>query len=88
MQHSNRRRIQIVKLPAPRTDDEGDNRHEHHQRGERHDNEDHAHDARSFGNVVLDHDANTTVNELAGIRIAATSGLIVPVTASAAPTML
>jgi hypothetical protein len=37
---------------------------------------------------VLDHDANTTVNELAGIKTAAMSGLIVPVTASAAPMML
>ena len=92
VQHSHGGGIEVVELPASSTPDERDHRRQRDERSERDDQVDHAHAARSAararGKVVLNHDASTTVNELAGIRTAAMSGVIVPVTASVAPMML
>lgn len=88
VKHPDRRRIEIIELTPARAHDEPNDRGEHDERGERNHDENHAHRARSFGNVVLDHDASTTVNELAGISTAAMSGVITPVTASVAPIRL
>lgn len=82
-----RRRLQIVELPAARGPGEGDDRHEDDHECERQHEEDDAHDA--LGSKVRPrHDAMSTVSELAGINRAAMSGVMIPVTASAAPTTL
>lgn len=88
VQHPHRRSVEVIELPAPSARDERDDRGEDDERRQRHDNEDHAHDTRSFGNVSLSHDASTTVSELAGMSTAAISGVITPVTASVAPITL
>lgn len=88
IEHPDRRRIEVVELPPAGADDECNDCGEHDDRGQRHDNEDHAHRALSLGKVVLSHDASTTVSELAGISTAAMSGVITPVTASVAPMRL
>ena len=88
MKHAHGWCIEIIELATSSAVYERDDRNEHDERGERHDDEDDAHESRSLGNDVLDQDANTTVNELNGIRIAAMSGVMVPVTASVAPMTL
>lgn len=88
IEHPNRRRIEVIELPPPSARHERDDRSEHDERSQRDDNEDHAHAARSVGNVRLSHDASTTVSELAGISTAAISGVITPVAASVAPIRL
>ena len=88
IEHPHRRRIEVIELPSPSARNERDDRGEHDERRQRDNDEDHAHDARSFGNVRLSHDASTTVSELAGMSTAAISGVITPVTASVAPITL
>ena len=88
IEHPHRRRIEIVELAPPSAGDERDDRGKHDERRQRHDNEDHAHDARPVGNVRLTHEASTTVSELAGMSTAAISGVITPVTASVTPITL
>jgi hypothetical protein len=92
VQHSHGGRIEVVELPAPSPPHERDHGCQRNERSEWDDQVDHAHvappAARVRGKVVLNHDASTTVNELAGISTAAMSGVIVPVTASVAPMML
>ena len=88
VQHPNGRSVQVIELTPPSAPHERDDRHEHDERRQRYNNEDDAHAAPPFGKVVLHHDARTTVSELTGIRIAAMSGLMTPVTASVAPITL
>lgn len=88
VKHANRGSVEVIELAALRAQHEGNDGCEDHERGQRHDDEDHAHDARSVGNVVPSQDASTTVNELAGISTAAMSGVITPVTARVAPMRL
>jgi len=88
MEHPHRRRIEVIELSSPSARDERDDRGEHDERCQGDDDENHAHEARSIGNVRLSHDTSTTVSELAGMSTAAISGVITPVTASAAPITL
>ena len=88
MEHPHRRRIEVIELSSPSARDERDDRGEHDERCQGDDDENHAHDACSIGNVRLNHDTSTTVSELAGMSTAAISGVITPVTASAAPIAL
>lgn len=84
------RRVQVIELPSTGAHHERDDCDEDDESRQRHHDENHTHatPSRAFGKVAPSHDANTTVSELAGIRTAAMSGLIVPVTASVAPMML
>ena len=88
VQHADGRRVEVIELAAPSAGYEREDSGEYDERRERDNDEDDAHDAVSFGNVVLSQDASTTVSELAGMSIAAMSGVMTPVTASVAPTML
>ena len=88
VEHPHGRCIEVIELTAASAHHERDDCGEHDEGGQRDDDEDHAHRAPSLGNVVLSHDASTTVSELAGISTAAISGVITPVTASVAPITL
>ena len=86
VQGADGRRLEVVELPAPgRPGIRGDGPGQQHESDRQDDVED-AH-ARS-SNVRLRHEASTTVMELAGMRMAASRGLIQPPIASAAPATL
>ena len=82
--HGGRREVvELAVAGRPRIGADG--AREEHQRDRQH----HEDDAHVVGSKVrLRQEASTTVSELAGIRMAAISGLICPPIASAAPAML
>lgn len=86
VQHPQGRCIQVVVLASASRPDERDHRcaDDHERDGEDEVNDTHG----DVSNDRLRHDARSTVRELAGMRMAAISGLIVPVIASDAPTAL
>jgi hypothetical protein len=75
--------VEVVELSAARGPDVGDHGRGDDDEGEREDDEDHAHAVN-----LPRHELRMTVSELAGIMIAAMSGEMVPVMASAAPATL
>src|SRR5512146_3370994 len=86
VQHPHARRIEVVELSAPgRPHERAYGRGDDQQRERQHDIDD-AHE--SSLNVRDRQDATTTVSELAGMRIAAASGVRRPVIARLAPTTL
>ena len=104
VEHAHGGCVQIVELAGSRRPDVRGHGHEHHEQRQGQDDEDDAHAAASMGaagdsrcagtpgtgasNVRPSQLPSTTVRELAGIMIAAMSGLITPVIARAAPSRL
>src|SRR5688500_13301235 len=80
--------FEVVELAMPRRPGEGADRHRHYEEGQWNNEEDDAHETAPVPrspNVRPFHATRRTVSELAGIMIAATSGLIRPDMASVAP---
>src|ERR1035437_838322 len=87
VQHPQCRGLEVVELTPIRRPHERSDGHRDDEQRDRHHDVEHAHAGLST-NVRACHELSTTVSELAGMRIAATSGLIDPVIASAAPARL
>jgi len=82
-----RRGLQVVELSPPRAPDERRHRRQHDDEGDGQHDEDDAH-APPASNVRPRQLASTTVSELTGMRMAASSGLMRPAAARAAPSAL
>ncbi len=80
------RSVEVVELPGASGPDKASDADQHDPQRHRHQNEQDRHG--SVRKVWLRHASKMTVTELTGIMIAAISGLMVPVTAKAAPTRL
>jgi len=87
VKHPERGRVKIVELPASRRPHEREHRRGDDDQRQRKHEEDDAH-ATSSPKVRERHDAITTVSELAGIKIAAMSGVRWPVIAKPPPIRL
>lgn len=84
--HPDRRRLQVIELAAACGPHKGGHGRPHDEQGKGQDQVDDAHGSRR---KVWPYQAPaTTVRELSGIMIAATTGVMVPVMASQTPTAL
>ncbi len=84
--HSQRGCLEIVELPLSGGPHERPDTDQNHAEGHRHENKQDRHELAL--NVSLCQASRMTVTELTGIMMAAISGLMMPVTARAAPMML
>jgi len=87
VQHAYGRRVEVIELTVACCPDERNHRDPDDQQRERKDDIENTHGCAS-SKVRERQDAITTVSELAGIRIAAMSGVSTPRIASAAPITL
>lgn len=89
--HPNRRRIEIVELPAACAPDKGYHGNQDHEQGQWQHQIYDAHGRPPFevmGNVRPNHEPSTTVIDATGIRMDAINGVRIPDMANDAPIML